>query len=54
MFIKIFFFLYKAIFELTEASKRWNEVVENVLVLRQKRSVRMERKLTGLKDSAVL
>lgn len=53
MFIKIFFFLYKAIFELTEASKRWNEV-ENVLVLRQKRSVRMERKLTGLKDSAVL
>lgn len=36
-----------------EVSKRWSEVVEDVLSLRQKRNVGMERKLMGLKDSAV-
>lgn len=30
--------------ELTEGRKRWSEVVEDVLSLRQKMTVRMERK----------
>lgn len=48
------FFLHKAIFELTEASKRYRGVVDDVLSLRQKRTVRMERKLMGLNGNAVL
>lgn len=55
IFIKMnSYFLHKAIFELTEASKRYREVVDDVLSLRQKRTVRMERKLVGLKGNAVL
>lgn len=54
IFIKMyFFFLDKSDFELMEASKWWSEVVGGVLSLRQNRNVGMERKLTGLKDSAV-